>query len=354
MRDARRGPRKRVLVQTMRMTTEKLLCAAATVGACVLIAMATHHSSVEERAVASPTSAPALEVPNRASAEPAPAVAAPTTPPAAAIDPIAASKLFAHLQTIRSQLELWKTQHEDRLPDLKKYPQWQQFTGHTSVKGDIKDGKGSFGPYFMGPPHNVLNNLSAVAISGDDIKLEMLALDKPAGFVMSLPSGKIFATDPSGRKVIADATLQRLQQIAREKAAAVQPPAPPPDTRETRLASLLDELNTLQAQLLLYKLQHHDTLPDLVKLSDWQQLTNHTDAGGRIGDKGEFGPYLRGIPRNPLTGDYHVVLTTGGRKTAKELRDGHIGYVMDPRTAQLWAVDEQGKCIAVKRVAGGS
>jgi hypothetical protein len=341
----------------MRMTTEKILCAAATVGACLLIALATHHSGVEERAVASPTSAPALNVPNRASAEAAPAIVAPTAAPAAAaIDPVAASKLFAHLQTIRSQFELWKLQHEDRLPDLKKYPQWQQFTGKTSLKGDIKDGKGSVGPYFTEPPRNVLNNLSAVAISGDDIRLESLALEKPAGFVMSLPSGKIFATDSSGKRAISDATLQRLQQIAREREAAAHPPPPPPppDTRETRLASLLDQMNTMQAQLLLYKLQHHDALPDLVKLSDWQQLTNHTDGGGRVSEKGEFGPYLRGIPRNPLTGDYRVVLTTGGRKTAKELRDGHIGYVMDPRTAQLWAVDEQGKCIAIKRVASGA
>jgi hypothetical protein len=360
-------------VCSMKIGTEKILCATAVVGACALMVLATHHTGAEETATAAdatqvsqqpapaaPTTAPAAPMVSKTAA---PAVSAPpirANPPASQpstqpsnIDPKQAGKLLAQLQTLRSQLDLWKLQHEDRMPDLRRFEKWQQFCQRTSVKGELSENGKGFGPYLVEPPRNALNNFSDVAMSGDDIKLTQLTLDRPVGFVMSLPSGRLFGTDPTGRKVIADATLDKLYQSQFADGSQSRSPSLR-DSREDRLASLLDQLNTLQAQLLLYKLQHRDTLPDLVKFAEWQQLTNRTDATGKVSEKSEFGPYLRGLPRNPLTGDYRVVLTSAGRKTAKQLRDGHVGYVLDPRTTQLWAVDEQGKCIAVRRVGGGT
>ena len=363
----------------IKMGTERILCAAAVVGACALIVLATHHTAAEEPAaaeaapvpaVASAPAAPASPAASSSPTEPATLVRAHPASQPARVDPTRAGRLLAQLQTLRSQFELWKLQHEDRMPDLKRFADWQQFTQRTSVRGDLKDrlSKGGFGPYLVEPPRNAINNLSAVAMSGDDIKLDQLTLDRPAGFVLSLPSGRLFGTDTSGNKVIADASLDRIyqSQFAETPASSASPPTPASpmsssrnpsmmrDSREDRLASLLDQLNTMQAQLLLYKLQHRDALPDLVKMSDWQQLTGRTDSSGRMVEKGEFGPYLRGIPRNPLTGDHRVALTTAGRQTAKQLRDGRIGYVLDPKTTQLWAVDENGKCIAIRRVESGS
>jgi len=337
----------------MKISTEKIICAAAVVGACAMIVLTTHHSIAEN-----PGSAPGVTfstvAPAAAGVQLTPtATPTPASQPAA-LDPAAAGRLLSQLQTMRSICELWKLQHEDRLPDLKRYDKWQQFTQRTSVKGELKDGKGGFGPYLVEAPRNALNNLSAVAMSGDDVKAELLAFDHPVGFVFSMPSGRIYGTDASGRKIIADATLDRVYQAQFTKPALKVSDPFQSDTREARLASLSDQINTMQAQLLLYKLQHRDALPDLVKLPDWQQLTGRTDGAGKIAERGEFGPYLACIPRNPLTGDYRVALTTAGRKTAQQLRDARIGYVLDPRTAQLWAVDESGKCITIKRAEGGT
>jgi hypothetical protein len=343
----------------MKISTEKIICAAAVIGACAMIVLTTHHSVAE-----SPGSAPGVTISTVAPAAagvqltPTPASTSastsPSAPQPAALDPAAAGRLLGQLQTMRSTFELWKLQHEDRFPDLKRYDKWQQFTQRTSVRGELKDGKGTFGPYFTEAPRNALNNLSAVAISGDDVKPELLAFDHPVGFVLSMPSGRIYGADASGRKIIADATLDRVYQA---QLAKLTPKVSDPfqsDTREARLASLMEQINTMQAQLLLYKLQHRDALPDLVKLADWQQLTQRTDGAGKIVERGEFGPYLAGIPRNPLTGDYRVALTTAGRKSPQQLRDARVGYVLDPKTAQLWAVDENGKCITVKRAEVGS
>src|SRR5437763_1084882 len=122
----------------MKISTEKIICAAAVIGACAMIVLTTHHSTAE-----SPGSAPGVTI-----STVAPAAAGvqltptPASQPAAALDPAAAGHLLSQLQTMRSIFELWKLQHEDRLPDLKRYEKWQQFTQRTSIKGELKDGKG--------------------------------------------------------------------------------------------------------------------------------------------------------------------------------------------------------------------
>ena len=68
-------------------------------------------------------------------------------------------------------------------------------------------------------------------------------------------------------------------------------------------------LEILQSQIALYQLQHRDQFPDLAKFAAWEQLTNKTDADGNISQDGEFGPYLPGVPRNPLTGFSGVAIT---------------------------------------------
>src|SRR5690349_2804414 len=131
-------------VGMMKLGTEKLVCAAAVVGACALIVLATHHTAADEPAATAETQmAPAVA--SAAASESAPIRATPSSP---AIDPSRAGKLLYQLQTLRSQLELWKLQHEDRVPDLRRFDQWQQLTQRTSIKGepkDAKDAKGGFG-----------------------------------------------------------------------------------------------------------------------------------------------------------------------------------------------------------------
>ena len=65
------------------------------------------------------------------------------------------------LQTLRSQIELFKIQHADTPPD--PAGMWTVMTGHTNV-ADVRTPSpgGIYGPYLQSPPVNPLNGQSAV------------------------------------------------------------------------------------------------------------------------------------------------------------------------------------------------
>ena len=65
------------------------------------------------------------------------------------------SSLVSQLQTLRSQIELYKLQHGDTLPTLAT--DWTPLTTVTTYNGT------NFGPYMQAIPKNPLNNLSTVA-----------------------------------------------------------------------------------------------------------------------------------------------------------------------------------------------
>ena len=71
------------------------------------------------------------------------------------------SSLSSQLQTIRSQVELYKLQHQDKLPDI--ITTWDKLTKKTDVAGAAG---GTFGPYLQATPTNPLNTQSGV-INGD-------------------------------------------------------------------------------------------------------------------------------------------------------------------------------------------
>ena len=68
-----------------------------------------------------------------------------------------------------------------------------------------------------------------------------------------------------------------------------------------RVASLQGQLQTLRSQIQLFKLQHNDTLPDLVT-NQWAQMMNKTNVTGAVDNTatGIYGPYLESTPSNPL------------------------------------------------------
>jgi general secretion pathway protein G len=70
------------------------------------------------------------------------------------------NSLTSQLQTIRSQIELYKLQHRDQLPDLAGADGWKQLTDKTNEKGTFvaTDGELKFGPYLQAPP---INSISA-------------------------------------------------------------------------------------------------------------------------------------------------------------------------------------------------
>jgi len=67
---------------------------------------------------------------------------------------------------------------------------------------------------------------------------------------------------------------------------------------EAKYSSLAANLQTLRAQIELYKIQHNDDPPTLTGFVD--QLTGTTDVNGATTGS-DFGPYMRDIPVEPFT-----------------------------------------------------
>src|SRR5438034_7688019 len=70
------------------------------------------------------------------------------------------SALLSQLQTLRSQIELYKLQHFDKLPDL--VTNWNPMTTKTDANGAASVNPNDFGPYMQSAPTNPINTLSTV------------------------------------------------------------------------------------------------------------------------------------------------------------------------------------------------
>src|SRR5205085_5557963 len=65
------------------------------------------------------------------------------------------SALLSQLQTLRSQIELYKLQHFDKLPDL--VTNWNPMTTKTDANGAASVNPNDFGPYMQSAPTNPIN-----------------------------------------------------------------------------------------------------------------------------------------------------------------------------------------------------
>ncbi|HEY8665966.1 MAG TPA: type II secretion system protein [Tepidisphaeraceae bacterium] len=74
------------------------------------------------------------------------------------------NSLSSTLQTVRSQIELYKLQHNDTMPLLiTTTPAWSVFTGKTKADGTVgATAAFVFGPYMQNAPVNPLNGLNTV------------------------------------------------------------------------------------------------------------------------------------------------------------------------------------------------
>jgi len=70
------------------------------------------------------------------------------------------SALLSQLQTLRSQIELYKLQHLDKLPDL--VTSWNPMTTKTDSAGVLSVAPKAFGPYMQSAPTNPINTLTTV------------------------------------------------------------------------------------------------------------------------------------------------------------------------------------------------
>ena len=104
---------------------------------------------------------------------------------------------ISQLQTLRSQIQLFKLQHDDAYPDLVSN-QWTQLMSTTNVAGTVdSSAAGIFGPYLQTTPGNPLNNLNTVAATAG----------AGVGWVYTLSAGMIQATNQTPTLILNESTL---------------------------------------------------------------------------------------------------------------------------------------------------
>ena len=113
------------------------------------------------------------------------------------------NSLTSQLQTIRSQIELYKLQHNDTLPNFTDNG-WDQMTSQSDVSGDTAAATPNkdFGPYLQQAPVNSLNQLSAVHV----VNADPAGGNAGSGFIINTTNGKIWATNQDATKLYNEST----------------------------------------------------------------------------------------------------------------------------------------------------
>ena len=115
------------------------------------------------------------------------------------------NSLISQLQTLRSQIELYKLMHRDNLPDFRRNG-WKQLTEKTQADGTI--GSGPCGPYLQSPPPNALNGSAKMLLVGGKPKAGFRYDKGDAGWVINEKTGEVWALDAEG-KILDDSTALR-------------------------------------------------------------------------------------------------------------------------------------------------
>jgi general secretion pathway protein G len=103
--------------------------------------------------------------------------------------------------------------------------------------------------------------------------------------------------------------------------------------------TLKDELRYLRTQIIVYKAQHHDTAPgaDGAEATFIDQMTKYTDERGNTSATAsavfKFGPYLSRMPKNPVSADDKIEMSTQSPLVA----DGGHGWKYNPATQEVIA-----------------
>lgn len=107
------------------------------------------------------------------------------------------SSLCSDLQTVRSQIELYKVQHNDNVPEPEAGgATWTQMTQYTDVAGDAqatKDGTHKYGPYLPQIPTNPFNQLATIAIEAG--AAVACPADNTTGWWFNTTTGQFRAND---------------------------------------------------------------------------------------------------------------------------------------------------------------
>jgi len=102
------------------------------------------------------------------------------------------SSLCTDLQTLRSQIELYKIQHNDNPPTAASFV--AQMTSKTDIDGTVI-ASGAYGPYLQKMPTNPFNDLDTIDTSGT-------AGDGAGGWEYNETTGAINADDSAEHAVL--------------------------------------------------------------------------------------------------------------------------------------------------------
>jgi general secretion pathway protein G len=111
------------------------------------------------------------------------------------------NSLTSQLQTLRSQIELYKLQHLDALPTglVAATTDWSQLINKTDQNGSTAASTATvFGPYLQAIPTNPLNNFTNISPVSTDAAPSTAVSGSNIGFVMNSVNGKIWGTSKTG------------------------------------------------------------------------------------------------------------------------------------------------------------
>lgn len=98
-------------------------------------------------------------------------------------------------------------------------------------------------------------------------------------------------------------------------------------------------LHTVRGQIEIYKTHHNGVKPSATLL----ELTQSTNAAGTAGTgvNFPFGPYLREVPENPLTGSQNIKVITNNPAAVGDVTTGGGGWLYHVGTGNIW-IDHAG------------
>lgn len=223
------------------------------------------------------------------------------------------SSLISQLQTVRSQIELYKNQHNDQAPNILQ--SWDQLTHYTDIDGKIdkgvaRDDSYRYGPYLQRALKNPFNDSSVVT------RIDHLHPD--AGWAWDPKEQMFYAVVSNELAVEMDLDNYDVETFSSKAF--------------TFVSEMRGDLAVLRNAIDLYATEHKGTFPSLQSIT--AQITTYTDQQGLASKQKSgntvYGPYLRKVPDNPFT--------------------AKIGFspLDEPSVDSAWAYDEKtGEILAV-------
>jgi len=117
------------------------------------------------------------------------------------------NSLSSQLQTMRSQFELYKLQHNDKLPTVLlndgSTDDWSAMVGQTDVQGNTTGT--DFGPYLQQKPTNSLNGHTSILVGTTEFNYDDASGTTVDGWLMNRTTGKVWATSTTAKFVYDEA-----------------------------------------------------------------------------------------------------------------------------------------------------